>query len=60
MDGVESSNVNFANSTLNISFDKDKLSSNDIKAKVEKLGYKLLDASQEDEHEKAKENETKK
>ena len=60
MDGVESSNVNFANSTLNISFDKDKLSTNDIKAKVEKLGYKLLDASQEDEHEKAKENETKK
>lgn len=59
MDGVESSNVNFANSTLNISFDKDKLSTNDIKAKVEKLGYKLLDASQEDEHEKAKENETK-
>ncbi len=36
MDGVESSNVNFANSTLNISFDKDKLSTNDIKAKVEK------------------------
>ncbi|EOU1825542.1 copper-translocating P-type ATPase [Clostridium perfringens] len=60
MDGVESSNVNFANSTLNISFDKDKLSTNDIKAKVEKLGYKLLDASQEDEHQKAKENETKK
>ena len=59
MDGVESSNVNFANSTLNISFDKDKLSTNDIKAKVEKLGCKLLDASQEDEHEKAKENETK-
>lgn len=60
MDGVENSNVNFANSTLNISFDKDKVSINDIKAKVEKLGYKLLDASQEDEHQKTKEKETKK
>ena len=59
LDGVESSNVNFATSTLNISFDKDKLSSKDIKAKIEKLGYKLLDDSQENEHEKAKDNEIK-
>ncbi|MGG5460654.1 heavy metal translocating P-type ATPase [Clostridium sp. B9] len=60
MEGVESSNVNFANSTLTISFDKDILKTNDIKSKIEKLGYKLLDASQEDEHQKSKEKETNK
>ncbi|HHD2754434.1 TPA: heavy metal translocating P-type ATPase [Clostridium perfringens] len=43
LDGVESANVNFATETLNVEFDKDKVSFEDINNKVNKLGYKLKD-----------------
>lgn len=43
LDGVENANVNFATETLNVEFDKDKVSFEDINNKVNKLGYKLKD-----------------
>lgn len=42
MSGVENSVVNFATEKLSISFDADKVTFGDIKATVEKSGYKLI------------------
>lgn len=49
MDGVESANVNFAAETLSLSYDPEKLRTSDIKAKVEKLGYKLIEDDSKNE-----------
>ena len=39
LDGIEEANVNFATETLNISFDPNKLSINDVENAVVKAGY---------------------
>ena len=39
LDGVEEANVNFATESLNVSFDENKLSDNDIENAVVKAGY---------------------
>jgi Cu+-exporting ATPase len=39
--GVQESNVNLATGKLNISFDENEISTQDIQAAVEKAGYKL-------------------
>ncbi|EGT3617335.1 copper-translocating P-type ATPase [Clostridium perfringens] len=59
MDGVENVNVNFAAETVTFNYDSDKVGTRDIKAKVEKLGYKLVDpeTNVNDEHENAKNTE---
>ena len=41
-DGVINSSVNFATEKLNITFDENKISVNDLKNIVEKAGYKLI------------------
>ena len=41
-DGVENSSVNFATEKLNITFDENKISVNDLKSIVEKAGYNLI------------------
>ncbi len=57
MDGVENANVNFATETLTILYDPEKLRTSDIKAKVEKLGYKLSDEAKNEESENDKPSE---
>ena len=52
MPGVENSMVNFATEKLSISYDADAVSFADIKAIVEKAGYKLI---REDEKNRVKE-----
>ena len=42
MSGVENAVVNFATEKLSISYDADVINFGDIKAKVEKAGYKLI------------------
>ncbi len=42
LDGVSESAVNYATEKLSISFDSSKVSTNDIKAAVEKAGYKVV------------------
>ena len=42
MDGVKEANVNFATEKLSVSYDADAINFGDIKAKVEKAGYKLI------------------
>ena len=42
LEGVESSTVNFATEKLTIKFNEDELSYGDIKAAVDKAGYKLV------------------
>ena len=51
MDGVKEANVNFATEKLSVSYDADAINFGDIKAKVEKAGYKLI---REDEQKVAK------
>ena len=41
LDGVNEANVNFATETLNVDFDADKLTVNDIENTVIKAGYKV-------------------
>ncbi|MDZ5255310.1 heavy metal translocating P-type ATPase [Clostridium sp. LIBA-8841] len=59
MDGVENVSVNFAAETVTFNYDSDKVGTREIKAKVEKLGYKLVDpeTNVNDEHENAKNTE---
>ncbi|ELC8443912.1 copper-translocating P-type ATPase [Clostridium perfringens] len=59
MDGVENANVNFAAETVTFNYDSDKVGTREIKAKVEKLGYKLVDpeTNVNDEHENTKNTE---
>ena len=59
MDGVENVSVNFAAETVTFNYDSDKVGTREIKAKVEKLGYKLVDPEKNvnDEHENAKNTE---
>lgn len=53
LDGVESSSVNFAVETLNISFDDNKVTVNDIKQAVEKAGYNLVIEGKKEKNEKS-------
>ena len=55
LEGVESSTVNFATEKLTIKFNEDELSYGDIKAAVDKAGYKLVK-----EEDKVEEKEGKK
>lgn len=59
MDGVENVNVNFAAETVTFNYDSDKVGTREIKAKVEKLGYKLVDQENKinDKHENLKKTE---
>ncbi len=43
LDGVLEANVNIATEKLDITFDKSKVSLNDIKIAIEKAGYKALE-----------------
>ncbi len=43
LDGVIEANVNIATEKLDITFDKSKVSINDIKIAIEKAGYKALE-----------------
>ena len=52
LEGVESSNVNFATENLTIVVDEDKVASIDIKNAVEKAGYKVAEESVAEEKEK--------
>lgn len=45
LDGVEEANVNLATEKLNIDFDEEKVSVNDIQNAIEKAGYKALTES---------------
>lgn len=54
MSGVEESAVNLATEKLLITFDADKLSFNDIKAKVEKAGFKLIQQEELNDKNKSK------
>lgn len=47
LEGVTESNVNLATEKLNIDFDSDKVSEEDIKAAVEKAGYKAVSETAE-------------
>ena len=51
-DGVVNSSVNFATEKLNITFDENKISVNDLKNIVEKAGYKLIVEEKKDGLEK--------
>ena len=42
LNGVKSSSVNIATEKLNIEYDKQKLSFEDIKAAIEKAGYEVI------------------
>lgn len=59
MSGVEESSVNLATEKLLITFDADKLSFNDIKAKVEKAGFKLVKQEELKDKSKAKSEKDK-
>ncbi|MDF2606126.1 MAG: heavy metal translocating P-type ATPase [Bacillales bacterium] len=60
VDGVEEANVNFATETLAISYDKSKVRNSDIKATIEKAGYKAIDEIKStDDHQAAKDQEIK-
>ncbi|MDF2945379.1 MAG: heavy metal translocating P-type ATPase [Bacillales bacterium] len=60
VDGVEEANVNFATETLAISYDKSKVRNSDIKATIEKAGYKAIDEiNSTDDHQAAKDQEIK-
>ena len=54
MTGVESAVVNFATEKLSVSYDADAISFGDIKAKVEKAGYKLIREDEQKVEEKRK------
>ena len=52
--GVENAVVNFATEKLSVSYDADSVSFGDIKAKVEKAGYKLIREDEQKVEEKKK------
>ena len=54
MPGVENAVVNFATEKLSISYDADVINFGDIKAKVEKVGYKLIREDEQKLEEKRK------
>ena len=54
MPGVENAVVNFATEKLSVSYDVDAVSFGDIKAKVEKAGYKLIREDKQKVEEKKK------
>ena len=54
MTGVESAVVNFATEKLSVSYDADAINFGDIKAKVEKAGYKLIREDEQKVEEKRK------
>lgn len=54
MPGVENAVVNFATEKLSVSYDADSVSFGDIKAKVEKAGYKLIREDEQKVEEKKK------
>ena len=54
MSGVENAVVNFATEKLSISYDADVINFGDIKAKVEKAGYKLIREDEQKVEEKKK------
>ena len=54
MSGVENTVVNFATEKLSISYDADVINFGDIKAKVEKAGYKLIREDEQKVEEKKK------
>ena len=54
MPGVENAVVNFATEKLSVSYDADAVSFGDIKAKVEKAGYKLIREDEQKVEEKGK------
>ena len=54
MTGIENAVVNFATEKLSVSYDADAVSFGDIKAKVEKAGYKLIREEEQKIEEKKK------
>lgn len=54
MPGVENAVVNFATEKLSVSYDADVINFGDIKAKVEKAGYKLIREDEQKVEEKKK------
>lgn len=54
MPGIENAVVNFATERLSVSYDADAVSFGDIKAKVEKAGYKLIREEEQKIEEKKK------
>lgn len=48
LDGVDSATVNFSTETLKVSYDKDKLSFDDLNKKLEKLDFRLIEAKDND------------
>lgn len=54
MPGIENAVVNFATEKLSVSYDADAVSFGDIKAKVEKAGYKLIREEEQKIEEKKK------
>ncbi|MFV3010421.1 heavy metal translocating P-type ATPase [Clostridium botulinum] len=59
LDGVQDANVNIATEKLDITFDKSKVSINDIKIAIEKAGYKALEEKNIEEEKKGKEDAIK-
>ncbi|NFD17193.1 copper-translocating P-type ATPase [Clostridium botulinum] len=59
LDGVLEANVNRATEKLDITFDKSKVSLNDIKIAIEKAGYKALEEKNIEEEKKGKEDAIK-
>ncbi|APH19454.1 heavy metal translocating P-type ATPase [Clostridium botulinum] len=59
LDGVLGANVNIATEKLDITFDKSKVSLNDIKIAIEKAGYKALEEKNIEEEKKGKEDAIK-
>lgn len=47
LEGVEESNVNYANEKLVITYDESKVSEEDIKARIQRAGYKAKDTYRE-------------
>ncbi|KRU27581.1 copper-translocating P-type ATPase [Clostridium sporogenes] len=59
LDGVLEANVNISTEKLDITFDKSKVSLNDIKIAIEKAGYKALEEKNIEEEKKGKEDAIK-
>ena len=57
MDGVENGVVNFATETLTFSYDIDKVRLGDIKAKLSKVGFNLVELEEDNSLDKDKKNE---
>jgi len=55
LEGVENSTVNFATEKLTIKVDEDKISYGDIRAAVDKAGYKLIKEEDKDKEKQGKE-----